>query len=428
MTTENLFKLHHKDARNINEVIKEEIVDITITSPPYFEMKDYGYSEQIGFGQSYKEEYLIDLEKVFKQVYDITKDTGCLWVVINTYYNNGEVVPLPFDFSNQIKKVGWKLHDIIIWNKDKTVPWSNKGQTKNRFEYILLFIKNENFKYYKDKVREYDTKFLKKWWIRYPERYNPKGKAPEEIWNYDIPTQGSWGNEYIKHFCPLPTDMVGRMIELTSDEGDVILDPFAGSGSVLAQATYMNRKCVGFELNEDYINMFHNYLNNTMEVGQKKYNIVKSGKYTQDSFADTILKLRALKFARILRKKISADLREGIKLIYVEISEDKATIKHKIIKAKYYLLLRKETEEYMMENLNNQIKEIISSPPLSKFGIEAEIECSMTMPDFPKNKILYAYTGNVTHKYKEVYKMNEKIGKFGIISLIKLEIDESDFE
>lgn len=100
---------------------------------------------------------------------------------------------------------------------------------------------------------------MKKWWIRYPERYNPKGKAPDEIWDYGIPIQGSWGNGYVKHFCPLPTDMIGNMIQLTSDEGDVILDPFAGTGSVLVQAAYMNRKYVGSELNREYINMFHNY-------------------------------------------------------------------------------------------------------------------------------------------------------------------------
>ena len=429
MTTKNIFKLHHKDARNIDEIIKEKIIDITITSPPYFNMKDYGYNEQIGFGQSYTE-YLDDLEGVFKKIYDLTKDTGCLWVVIDTFKNNGEVVSLPFDFSNRIKKVGWKLHDIIIWNKDKTVPWSHKGQTKNKFEYVLFFIKNKNYKYYKDEAREYNTKFLKKWWIRYPERYNPKGKAPDEIWNYDIPTQGSWGKKYIRHFCPLPTDMIGRMIQLTSDEGDVILDPFAGSGSVLAQAAYMNRKFIGFELNESYIDMFQNYLQCTFESGQNKYNLIKSGKYTQDNFSETILNLRALKFAKILQKNIKSDFKDMIKTIYVEIADEEPDVKHKIIKVNYGIFfetIKKSESELIEKSLNENIKEIISHPPLSKYGIEAKFRYHYTKRSLSKKHPLYVYN-KTTHKYKEIYKLNQNNKTFEIVSPIKLTINEDDFE
>ena len=430
MTTKNIFKLHHKDARNIDEIIKEKIIDITITSPPYFNMKDYGYNEQIGFGQSYTE-YLDDLEGVFKKIYDLTKDTGCLWVVIDTFKNNGEVVSLPFDFSNRIKKVGWKLHDIIIWNKDKTVPWSHKGQTKNKFEYVLFFIKNKNYKYYKDEAREYNTKFLKKWWIRYPERYNPKGKAPDEIWNYDIPTQGSWGKKYIRHFCPLPTDMIGRMIQLTSDEGDVILDPFAGSGSVLAQSACMNRKFIGFELNESYIDMFQNYLQCTFESGQNKYHLIKSGKYSQDNFSETILNLRALKFAKVLQKNIKSDFKGMIKTIYVEIADEEPDVKHKIIKVKYGIFFEtiiKSESKLIEKSLNENIKEIISHPPLSKYGIEAKFRYYYTKHSLSKEHPLYVYTNKTTHKYKEIYKPSNNNKSFEIISPIKLEINEEDFD
>ena len=129
--------------------------------------------------------------------------------------------------------------------------------------------------------------------------------------------------------------MIGRMIQLTSDEGDVILDPFAGSGSVLAQSAYMNRKFIGFELNESYIDMFQNYLQCTFESGQNKYHLIKSGKYTQDNFSETILNLRALKFAKILQKNIKSEFKEMIKTIYVEIADEEPDVKHKIIKVNY---------------------------------------------------------------------------------------------
>ena len=141
-----LFKLHHADARDLNSIMKEKVVSATITSPPYYNMKDYGYKNQIGYGQEY-DDYLKDIGQVFDQIYKLPKDDGSLWVIIDTFKKNNEVVTLPFDFSKKLNEVGWKLRDIIIWDKNKTVPWSKKGQTKNKFEYILLFSKFKDFNY-----------------------------------------------------------------------------------------------------------------------------------------------------------------------------------------------------------------------------------------------------------------------------------------
>jgi DNA modification methylase len=427
-------KCHLLDARNIKEKINDEIVDVTITSPPYFDMKDYGHKNQIGYGQEY-DEYLEDLKKVFQNVYDVTKDTGSLWVIIDTFKKNNEIVPLPFDFSNIIKKVGWKLQDIIIWNKNKTVPWSNKGQTKNKFEYILLFSKSKNFKYYRDRVREYNTKFLKKWWVKYPERYNPKGKASEGIWDHDIPTQGSWGNGYIKHFCPLPTDMIGKMILLTSDENDVILDPFAGTGSVLVQAACMKRKYIGFELNENYITMFDNYLEKSLEKGSNDYKVLQNGKYDQEIFATTILNLRALKFAKVLRNKIKGELQDLVELIYVEISEKKPSGKHKIITVNYDIIVDNqnflECQNPEIISLNEEITNIVSNPPLSGYGIEAYFRYKYNkiyLSNRCANKDLFLYSYNGTHKYIGKFNPKHKISKFTIISPIKVDLNEEDFE
>ncbi len=211
--------VYNEDSRHLNKFLNKQIVDVTITSPPYFDLKDYGHKMQIGFGQEYSK-YLEDLKIVFKNIYDCTKDSGSLWVIIDSFRKNNEVTPLPFDFSNKLKEIGWKLQEVIIWEKDRTVPWTHKGQMRNLFEYILLFSKNDKYNFFIDEVRDIST--LKKWWVKYPERYNPKGKTPDGLWKFDIPTQGSWGSGYIRHFCPLPEEMIGQILKISSKEGDIV--------------------------------------------------------------------------------------------------------------------------------------------------------------------------------------------------------------
>jgi len=245
-------KVYNIDSRKISEILPDSIqIQTTITSPPYFDMKDYGVENQVGYGQRY-DEYLNDLQNIFRQIKDKTKEDGTLWIIIDTFKRNNVVVPLPFDLANKLNEIGWLLQEVIIWKKDKTVPWSTQGFMQRKFEYILFFSKTANYKSNKDRVRIYDTQQLKRWWVKYPERYNPKGKALDEIWEYPIPVQGSWGDKYIRHFCPLPKEMVATMIEISTDEEDLILDPFAGSGTVLSQSAYMSRHYIGFELNPFY--------------------------------------------------------------------------------------------------------------------------------------------------------------------------------
>ena len=384
------------DARNLKNQIKDESLDVTITSPPYFDMKDYGHSDQIGFGQSY-ENYLADLKKIFKDVFEATKETGSLWVVIDSFKRDGAVVTLPFDFAREISAVGWKLQDVIIWKKDKTVPWSKKGTTRKIFEYVLFFSKGENFKYYSERARE--IKDLKEWWVRYPERYSPYGKSLEEIWEFSIPTQGAWGEGYIRHFCPLPEDLVKRIITLTTDEGDLVFDPFSGSGTVPAQAAFMARKYMGFELNSSYIEMFEKYLSENLDERLSEYFRSKSS-IDAEIFKKTIIDLRILKYARVLAKKLkSVDV--DVSKIWVERLEQPTSGKYEIAAARYVFL----TEHSLFsESLLDVIQSIVSSPPLSKFGVAAKFEQQVNSNEFfsliPADSDFYIYTSSNTHQFK----------------------------
>lgn len=425
---EEIFKAHHLDARKLKSIIKDKIVDVTITSPPYFDLKDYGSKKQIGFGQEY-EQYLDDLKKVFQGVYDVTKDTGTLWVVIDTFKRDGILVPLPFDFANKIADVGWKLQEVIIWGKDRTVPWTHKGQMRKMFEYILVFSKNDKYNFFVDEVRNFES--LKKWWIKYPERYNPKGKTPEAIWNYNIPVQGSWGNGYIRHFCPLPEAMMEQIIKLTTKEGDIVLDCFSGSGSVLFKADNMKRKYIGFDLNKGYIKMFNNYLKNIGQQKRAEYELEKKGTMNQRKFQKLILELRALKYARVLFKKLKELKVLGVEKIYVEKSRNKPKGEHSLLVVNYLLLV--DSIEHKKQILDS-IEDLISKRPLSKFGVEPRFSFVENVKEFitlVESKRLFVYNLQTTHRFNERI-LTDALPKFSktemIVSKIGVNLDEKDYE
>lgn len=249
-----------EDSRKIIESFLEnkfEKVDLILTSPPYFNVKNYENAErQIGYKQSY-DEYLNDIALVLQNCYSISKDHATLWLVMDTIKRKGVTCPLPFDIHKKLIDLNngntWILRDVIIWNKYKNLPWHAKGRFKNQFEYILFFSKTANYKYYLDRVREITD--YKNWWLTYPERYNPKGKPPSNVWEFTIPIRG-WGNGYQKHFCPFPFPLIERILSISSDENDIIFDPFAGSGSVIAIAQQMNRRAIGFDINQKYKDKF----------------------------------------------------------------------------------------------------------------------------------------------------------------------------
>ena len=405
--------VYNIDSRNIGSILpNKSLIQTTITSPPYFDMKDYGVENQIGFGQTY-EKYLDDLQCIFKDILNRTKDNGTLWIVIDTFKRNHSVVPLPFDLANKLKEVGWIFQDIIIWKKDKTVPWSSDGFVQRKIEYILFFSKRTKFKYNKDVTRVYDTQMLKRWWVKYPERYNPKGKALDEIWEYPIPVQGAWGDKYIRHFCPLPKEMVATMISLSTDENDIILDPFAGSGAVLSQAAYMRRKYIGVELNGNYIKQFESYLNETLTNGQKEYTMIKASP-DQSSFETVIWQLRALKYGRVLLNAIEKQMntRNGkVVVTPLQMQNDKMSVEYIFI-----------IDENLQPKYAELIPEIIKKKPLSLYGIIPTIKY-----DEPKNHditLYYKYSSTNSHSY---IKQSELFSKAKVYSNIKIDINEQQY-
>lgn len=396
-------------------------VNLTITSPPYWDMKKYGdVDEQIGYGQSY-EEYLNDITKTFQGVYNISKNNSSLYVIVDTLKRDGQLVRLPDEIANRLESIGWIHQDTIIWDKVKTLPWSRKGQMRNIFEYILFFTKGNDYIYNINSTKNVDE--LKEWWVNYPERYSPEGKVPENIWKFSIPTQGSWGTkknyseeELFRHACPFPPEMMDRILRLSSVENDVILDPYAGTGVLLATALKLKRRYLGFDANIAYKNVFEKV---TLPLVDEQWvAIEQQTQYREKQIEQmkvAIYKLRMLKFLKALVKKMRPikDPNNPIPIVFTKhfsmnfvfersLGEEE---KNKIGKVKYFMVINENIADINI--IKEQVKTLVSNSPFSKYGLIFQLEIvssSYMIRLLNKLKLLelYLYTVGDTTKLNRI--------------------------
>jgi DNA modification methylase len=284
-------------------------LDCIVTSPPYWNLKRYGeeVGGELGHGQTL-DEYFADLGRVFAACHELASSNGVMWVVVDTMRyptrtpREYELLPLPTQLADIARDVGWRFHDLVVWRKNKTLPYSGAGKLRNLVEYVLFLTKTREFKHRPHRVTERHQPGAK-WLAGWPERYHPLGRNPANIWDIDIPTQGMWAHSERLHFCPLPPELVRRCIDLTSDPGDVVFDPFAGIGTVPAQAEAMGRVGVGVELNSSFIEIFEAKTRQELlaewERGARGRGLARKD---QAAEAALILRLRALKAGKELMR------------------------------------------------------------------------------------------------------------------------------
>ncbi|ELZ92826.1 modification methylase [Haloferax volcanii JCM 10717] len=415
---------HLKDVLSANfgeEELDGGLVDTTVTSPPYADKKNYEADEdlQIGLGQEY-DDYLEDLRDVYRQTYDITKDSGTMWVVVNTIKKDQRMVRIPFDIADVCENLegverceecddrlvknretgelecercgwthdplenSWRLQEVVIWDKKRARPWSRKGQFRNVFEYILCFSKTTDFKFNLDNIRIADPDEFKQWWVGYPERYNPRGKVPSNIWRMVTPTQGSWGDGNIDHPAPFPPEMVERIVNLTTDEDDVVFDPFAGSGTVLAQAEAMGRKPLGVELSDVYPEMYEDLRDDLMEDWQERMDAGDTLERRQELLEETICTLRQLNYpremTRRIRKEIGADslgelgINTAFQLSHEIVDHDKFDKDHLFMEDDLFWVVDDDLSDEEIGEIAEAAEKVSNEAPCSKFGIVANIE------------------------------------------------------
>lgn len=405
------FTLHRADARRLSLLLSRysspsrPLLTTTITSPPYFDLKDYGHADQVGYGQR-EDEYLVDIRRVFGSIFEHTRPEGSLWVIADTLRpmvsekDVRRMQLLPFQLANEAETAGWFLRDVIVWLKDKTLPWSSRGRTRNEFEYILFFVKSPKFKYHIDRLREPTD--LAQWWVRYPERYNPKGKAPGNVWAVPIPVQGSWANTAIQHACPLPADLVERMLLLSTDEGDVVLDPFAGSGVVVAEAERLARRGFGVELVDRYVDAFISTVRPEI-LERRGADVLQQLQNRGEELRRTILDLRAVKYAKVVMLR-SRDTDPTLPRPFAVYALRRPSTDTEL---EVVLVLHDEdrgrSDDYLTA-LNRAVKR----KPASKFGLTPSMRV-VGMADIPslhRGRRLWAYVGGQTHRAEGLCRSN----------------------
>lgn len=404
----------NSDVRYSLQYLPENSIDCIVTSPPYGSLKDYNSKEQIGYGQNPDDEYFPDLETALVELRRIAKPGAALWLVLDTWKSTSNALPLPWELLNRALGVGWQFQEFVVWDKGRSLPWSHKGRLRTVCEYILVLSKGPIGQFDLDSAR--DIEHLSPYWVKYPERYHPDGKAPTDLWHFPIPTQGSWGQGGIRHYCPFPLGLVARMVALTTNPGAIVLDPFSGTGSVIAVASFMDRFGLGFDVNEDYVRKFNDdgYTN---LINRAKLEI-KTGDISRkhSNLRHIIIELRILKFARALysqlarKDRLNGKAREFIGAFVLK-STTKASIKRahldtrKIGTIKLDVLALSSTD---LEKLESEINERLVNAPLSKFGLKVEVsvipasrwEKNNYFQQLPR-KSWYVYRKGKFHQYDD---------------------------
>ncbi|MBG0784688.1 MAG: site-specific DNA-methyltransferase [Anaerolineaceae bacterium] len=422
-------KIFVRDARELQVIFKDRkapFVDTTITSPPYWDQKNYDdVSDQIGYNQS-KSEYFRDIEKILYNCFDFTKTTGSLWLIVDTFRRQGIVELLPFEVSEIATRIGWRLRDIIIWDKHHGLPWHQKGQMRDVSEFILFFTKSDNYKFYVDRIKTIDE--ISKWWVDFPERYNPKGKTPTNIWRYQFRRRGTWPKpSVVDHLCPLPTGLAARIIELSTDEGDLVFDPFAGSGVALATAEVMGRKYLGVEINKKYTEMFN--ISVRKEVHKEWEEITRERKKYQNSmgnFEQTVMKLRVLKYTRKLVNSLMTFVGNEAKgEIYCCLMRSSIPLEYsRSEKLQVNLQLVGYFPDCEMESILKFSKDSMERAPLSNYSIDGKVEItdllnSGNIIKEDQEEIFYMYSLNKIRKFDKMDTLKNWVKTFQVEKIQK---------
>lgn len=278
------------DSRWMKEV-QDESIHLVITSPPYWQLKDYGNGAQIGFNDTY-EDYVNNLNMVWTECHRVLH-SGCRLCINvgdqfarSVYYGRYKVIPIRTEIIKFCESVGFDYMGAIIWQKVTTCnttggatvmgsfPYPRNGIIKLDYEFILIFKRYGNPPKVSKEVKE-QSRMTKEEWNQYFTGH----------WNFPGEKQG-------KHLAMFPEELPGRLIKMFSFVGDSVLDPFLGSGTTSLAARNLSRNSVGYEINDDFLPIIEEKLGTKQSTifHNVSFEVIRQGATGVD-FEDEIKKL-----------------------------------------------------------------------------------------------------------------------------------------
>lgn len=276
------------DSREMN-LIKDKSVHLIVTSPPYWQLKDYGTQEQIGFHESY-ETYINNLNLVWSECNRVLHDGCRLCVNIgdqfarSVYYGRYKVIPIRTEIIKFCESLGMDYMGAVIWQKQTTMnttgggavmgsfPYPRNGILKIDYEFILIFKKQGNAPKPAEGQKALSAMTKKEWNTYFSSHWNFAGRRQDG------------------HIAVFPEELPARLIKMFSFIGETVLDPFMGSGTTALAARNLGRNSVGYEINPEFVSFYKDKLNmNQQDLFGTQYEFVKDT--ATSSFEDRIVNL-----------------------------------------------------------------------------------------------------------------------------------------
>ena len=234
--------------------IADESVHLVVTSPPYWQLKDYGFKDQIGFDDSY-EDYINNLNLVWNECYRVLHP-GCRMAINigdqfarSIYYGRYKIIPIRTEIIKFCETIGFDYMGAIIWQKKTTMnttggasimgsfPYPRNGIVELDYEFILLFKKLGDSP-------------------KAPKEIKEQARLTKEEWKEYF--AGHWyfnGARQEKHIAMFPEELPKRLVRMFTFPGETVLDPFLGSGTTSLAAKNLKRNSVGYEANNDLVDL-----------------------------------------------------------------------------------------------------------------------------------------------------------------------------
>ncbi|MGH3620881.1 MAG: DNA-methyltransferase [Sciscionella sp.] len=249
------------DAAVVLAAMPDNCVQTVVTSPPYWSLRDYEGAGQLGLEGSVHD-FIDALADLFSEVRRVLRDDGTMWLNVGDSYTSGgrtwrapdrknparamsvrpptpeglkpkDLIGVPWRLAFALQERGWYLRSDIVWNKPNCQPESVGDRPTRSHEYVFLFSKSERYKY--------DVSAVK----------GPNERRLRTVWN--VKTQSY--REARGHFATFPPSLVDPCLRIASEIDDIVLDPFAGSGTTALASGKLRRRFIGIELHPHYLEM-----------------------------------------------------------------------------------------------------------------------------------------------------------------------------